>query len=398
MGTYFTVPGDMVMVGAYDPARIADSEYAQWDVWSTSEVRWDGQNFKIRKHATEDVFQVVPDYIRHLRVWNRHPRRGWESDSPVLGAMEVLELIGLYDDRLVAETLSRLIGAGVWMIPQGMNLPSKDGKGGDVNDFLELMKMIAGLAIKDRRSAAAMVPIMIEAAADDIEAASKGLIDFSTNYSDKLLELQEAAVRRWATGVDLPAETMLGMSQATHWNANLISEDRVQTFIVPSLRRGCGNLTVGWMRPALKQFGHENTGLELWFDPSGIKTRVDLSEETQWASDRFMVAEDGTKYNMGLSQTKSPDDDQLKRQMLLHMARMKPEFVPEVLAELGIHHDMPPLSIRQANKVDAAQEGEKAAQDAAQAKLPGPQAGNALDKGPANGAPGRSAKLGTTRQ
>jgi hypothetical protein len=347
MGTYFVVPGDMVLVGAYDPARMADggssAKFARWDVWSRTEVRWDGSKVRIRTEATEDRFQEMPDWIRHTRIWNRHPRRGWEADSPVRASLKVLELIGLYDDRLAAEALSRLIGAGVWMIPQGMKLPTSTGDpaGGTPNDFLRLLMDVASAAIKDKRGPAATVPVLIEAAAEDIAAAKDGHHSFSSSFDERIGDLQERAIRRWATGVDMPAEVMLGLSQATHWNASLISEEKVQSFIVPSLRRACGNLTTGWLRPALQQFGMHNPGLVLWFDPAGIKTHVDLSDETQWASDRFMVGGEDTRYNLGLSQTGVPEGEDLKRQMLLHMARMKPETVPYVLGQLGLGPEVP---------------------------------------------------------
>lgn len=395
MGVYFVVPGDMVLVGAFDPAHIADNKFARWDVWSTTEVRWNGMQMRIREHATEDAWQVMPEYVKHLRVWNRHPRQGWLSDSPVLSSLEVLELISLYDDRLTAEVLSRLIGAGVWMIPQGMKLPTVTGDTGGPEQFLKLLTEIASIAVKNRRSPAANVPVMIEAAAEDIEAASKGMLNFWSSFDEHIGDLQDRAIGRWATGVDLPAETMKGMSQATHWNASLISEDRVQSFIIPSLRRGTGNITVGWLRPALEQFGFNDRGIELWFDPSGIKTRVDLGEEAQWASDNFMIADQDTKYALGLSQMPEPTNEQIKRQMLLHMAKSNPEFVPEILRELGIPNDMPDLTKRQAMQTTLDQTP-KIGQPLSNGNgKPGPQAVNATDKTPAGSGPGRAANLST---
>jgi hypothetical protein len=392
IGTYFTVPGDMAMVGAYDPAHIEENQFAKWDVWSTSELRWNGQSLQIRTSATDEIWKPQPTWIKHLRVWNRHPRWGWLSDSPVLSALDVLEQIGLYDARLRADSLSRLIGAGVWFLPQGMRLPTMTGEAGGPQDFMKLMMQVARIAIKDRYSAAAAVPILAEAAIEDIEAAVKGHIDFATKYDERIGELREADIRRWATAVDLPAETVLGMAEATHWNASLISEDKVQSFIVPSLRRCVGNLTIGWLRPALRQFGLSDPSLVLWFDPSGIKTHVDLGEEAQWASDHHMIADKDTLYALGLGQMEAPENEQLKRQMLLRMAAAQPEFVPEILRELGIPNDMPDLTKRQAVQIGLDQ-----APSGAKGGLPGPQPGNAKDKQPAAGGPGRTAELSTKR-
>lgn len=403
MGTYFMVTGDMALVGAFDPARESENKFAKWDVWSTSEIRWNGQSIQIRTSATDDRWYPQPAWIRHVRVWNRHPRWGWLSDSPVLSALDVLEQIGLYDARLRADSLSRLVGAGVWMIPQGMKLPTSTGAVGGPEDFLQLLMEVAKLAIKDRYSAAATVPIMVEAAAEDIAAAALGHMSFSTKYDEKIESLREADIRRWATAADLPAETIMGMSQSTHWNASLISEDKVQSFIIPSLRRSVGNMTVGWLRPALAEFAQEDRGLVVWYDPSGIKTRVDLATEVQWAKDRFMVSEKDALYLTGLAQLKAPDNEELKRQLLLHMAMQQPEFIPEVLQELGIPNNMPDLTRRQAilttldqtPKVGPELNPRQGGQPGG--GTPGPQAANAKDKQPAAGAPGRAANLSTTR-
>jgi hypothetical protein len=397
MGTYFVVPGDMIAIGSLDPAHMGESKFAKWDLWSTTEVRWDGQKLHIQTEAAQDLFQEQPAYIKHVRIWNRHPRRGWESDSPVLAALRVLELVDLYDSRLAAEALSRLIGAGVWMIPQGMKLPTATGDpaGGTPADFLRLLMEVASIAIKDKRSAAAMVPILVEAAAEDIQAAKDSHVSFSTPFDERIGELQEAAIRRWATGVDLPAEAMLGISQATHWNASLITEDKVQSFIIPSLRRAVGSLTWGWLKPALLEFDLGDPGLVLWFDPAGIKTRVDLGDEAKWGNENFKVTDKDTKYALGLDQTEEPDDDQIKRMMLLHMAKQDPSTVPAVLQELGI--EVSPELLKISSRPVGVSAPGSAPEVAPPAGRPGPQAANERDTSPSTNGVGRTARLSTTK-
>lgn len=391
MGTYFMVPGDMIAVGAYDPAHIADNKFANWNLWSTSEVRWDGQRVHIEG---QNRFEELPSYIKHVRIWNRHPQHGSLSDSPVLSALGVLELINLYDDRLAAEALSRLIGAGVWMIPQGMSLPTSTGDpaGGTPQDFLRLLMEVGSIAVKDRRSAAAMMPILVEANAEDILAAKDSFMSFATGFDERIGELQEKAIRRWATGVDLPAESMLGLSQATHWNASLISEDKVQSFVIPSLRRGVGALTWGWLKPALQSFNLDSSGLEVWFDPSGIKTRVDLGDEAKWGNENFKVSDQDTLYALGLDSTTRPQGEELKRMLLLHMANKSPDKIPAILKELGI--EVSPELLQAATAQATATVTPGATQPPA--GRPGPQANQEQDTKPSVKAPGRTAQLSTS--
>ncbi len=402
MGTYFIVPGDMVAVGSLDPAYMAENKFARWDLWSTTEVRWDGTKFEIQTEALNDRFQAMPDYIKHVRIWNRHPRRGWESDSPVLSSLDVLELVGLYDDRLAAEAISRLIGAGVWAIPQGMSLPTSTGDpaGGTPQDFTRLLMEIAGIAIKDRRSAAATTPIIVEAAAEDIAALKDSFISFATPFAENIGDLQENAIRRWATGVDLPAEVLLGLAQATHWNSSLISEDKLQSFIIPSLRRAVVNLTWGWQRPALKQFNLADSNLCVWFDPAGIKTRVDLSDEAQWGHDNLLIGDVDAKYAKGLSQMTTPEGEELRKQLLMKMAGSVPEAIPDIMRELGLKTDIPGIAqtgLRQ-QIAEAQSRGElpKSSRLTLGTKAPatGPQPNKQAMTVPSR--PGRDATLSTT--
>jgi hypothetical protein len=403
MGTYFTVAGDMVLCGAYDPARMADSPLARWDVYSTSEIRWDGQRIHIRR-SEADRWDLQPEWLRHIRVWNRHPRRGWEPDSPVRGAIEVLEQIKLYDARLTADSLSRLIGAGVWLIPQGMKLPTStgDAAGGTPQDFMRLLMDVAAIAIRDRRSAAAALPIMVEASAEDIQAAKDGHMTFTTPYDERIGELREADIRRWATGIDLPAEVLLGMSTATHWNASLIDESQVRQFIKPSLRRACGNLTIGWQRPALAEFNMSDPSLCVWFDASQLQTRVETDDSSKDLFDRFLIGPEPVLRENVMAKGASPTDDELKRMALLHLMRQRPEYAGICLRELGIENNVPDPPRYKGDSPDPEQAGGPHGGEADAAPKPtgdgrqGPQLAQAFDRVPAGPArPGRTARLDT---
>jgi hypothetical protein len=340
-----------------------------------------------------DHWTPLPEYVKHVRVWNRHPRRGWESDSPVRASMDVLREIRLYDDRIAAQAISRLIGAGMMFIPQGMRLPSPTGdmKDGSPQDFLRLLIQVASIAVKDRRSPAANIPILIEADRDDIAAMKDAHHTFSTPFDEKILEMRESAIRRWATGVDLPAESMLGISSATHWNAALISDDQIKSFVVPSLKRTTGNITIGALWPYLLSVGTPDMSLQLWPDTTNLRARVENTEESQWAHDRFLISDADALVASSLAHTHVPDDNQLKRQMLMHLARTQPQFIGMILRELGIANSIPDVEKITVSTKEAEGSGRMPG-DGRQ----GPQEDQGQDRRPSNGStPGRSATLET---
>ncbi len=74
---------------------------------------------------------------------------------------------------------------------------------------------VAETAIREPESAAATVPIVLEVPADSI--ADFKLLTFESNFDELALKLREEAIKRFATGLEIPAELLLGMGDTNHW-------------------------------------------------------------------------------------------------------------------------------------------------------------------------------------
>ena len=96
-----------------------DASELEWRMLSVSEVSSQGDMVEMSfGTGRADKVKVSPDDIYLVRVWNPHPRRWWEADSPTRASLPVLrELVGL-TMKIAAQVDSRLAGAGVFIVPQ----------------------------------------------------------------------------------------------------------------------------------------------------------------------------------------------------------------------------------------------------------------------------------------
>ncbi|MEV4968640.1 hypothetical protein AB0K58_30785 [Streptomyces sp. NPDC053808] len=73
---------------------------------------------------------------------------------------------------------------------------------------------VAETAYKEPESAAATVPIILEVPAEMIGDIKR--LTFESDFDSLSKELREECIRRFATGLEMPAEILLGMGNVNH--------------------------------------------------------------------------------------------------------------------------------------------------------------------------------------
>lgn len=189
----------------------------EWCAYSTDEVMYDSGTWQINDGA--ETFPIGEHDII-MRCWRPHPRRHHEAQSPVRAALPVLrELHGL-TKHVGAQIDSRLAGAGILFLPQSMTFPTgQGGQGGDategedafIRDLIDAMLT----PIKDRDSAAAVVPLVVKVPDDAIGKVQH--VTFATPLDERAKDLRDEALRRFALGMDIPPEVVLGLGDSNHW-------------------------------------------------------------------------------------------------------------------------------------------------------------------------------------
>ena len=345
LGLHLTVPGDSILAGPTNPDKPAAEPFDQYRIYSTSEIFARNGNLYYRQVGwTKDI--PLPPGVTAVRIWRSHPRR-WEiADSPTLSAFTVLREIDLLDQHVHASAISRLAGAGVWLLPDEMTFPADevDTEGIEIDPFIKNLVEVMSIAIKNPESAAARVPIILRGPMEAVSAAKDGWMTFETPFAEAVPELRNVALRRLALGMDVPPEVLLGMSESTQWSAWQTDESTVRLHTVPLLQLIVNSLTVGWFRPMLKKARTGLTDAEIdrltiWFDISNLQVRPSKTEESQALYDRFEVGGDTLRITTGFTDAEKPTKEELGIQVLFHLLRNDPTLSPyaiNALVEKGV--------------------------------------------------------------
>lgn len=352
IGVALTGPGECELIGTLDQTdRDTSDDFTRMQVYSTEQVitkgggkiavRLDESSMADRFIEGEGPEDTDDSKVTAIRIWRPHPRFSWKADSAARGSLGVLREIKGYDDHIKASLLSRLAGAGLLGIPEGMTLPAsmadeEPGEdGGQVDPFMIYMMEIMALAIGDRESAAALVPILLRGEAEDIAAIRH--ITMDTPFDQRVSENRNDAVGRFGVAVDMPGELLTGYGALQHWTGALITEDFKGGYLAELMGLLCGSLTQGWFYPALVQMGHDDLPADVivWYDDSSVRTRENVGPEAQAAYDRGEIKGDTYRRALGYDAEDMPEGEEGILQVLRTIALKAPATAPIYLAKLG---------------------------------------------------------------
>lgn len=314
-GKHLTVPGEGWIV--VRPNEEVLSPYVpedghDWRVLSVKEVRQqqgkliaeiDGEEVPIPEGDPETMDPAGPVAIR---VWEPDPERSIEADSPVRSSLELLEELLLLNAAVKAIARSRITGRGLLLIPKGTRFPSAK-QGGEEDDLIEIFMTVAETAIRDPESAAATVPIVLELPADTIAEIKH--LKLESEFDELALKLREEAIRRFATGLEIPAEILLGLGDVNHWGAWALTSEAIRLGIEPKLATVAYALTQQWLRPILEAEGDpEWHRWMVWYDTSPLRVRTNRSETALQAFDRGVISADALRRETGFDDSDAPDE------------------------------------------------------------------------------------------
>jgi hypothetical protein len=322
------VAGASYLVG--EPAEDdpeGEGPLVSWNVYSTDDIASAGaDSFRVRDESTPGGYRSLSPAALVVRIWRPHPRWRWQADAPTRAALPALREVALLSGRVRAEALSRLAGAGVFVVPSEASLPpTRDPvTGAEVHrDLLDVLVESMTVPIGDPESASAVVPLLLRvpgALADAVRHVS-----FATPFDERIIELRDSAIRRVATSLDMPAEVLLGLGESNHWSAWQIEEAAVTIHVEPTLDLMCYGLTVGFYRPVLEALGVADVeGRMLWYDSSALRLRPDRSEDAVGAYDRLLIGTEATRREVGFDETDAPAPAEFLRMLGVKLALADP--------------------------------------------------------------------------
>lgn len=333
-----TVPG----VGyIYVEADDKDA-YTGWCVVSNEEVRDQNGVLQITDAESGEWVDIDPSDLL-IKIWRSHPRKRHLPDSPVRAVLGPLAEIKLLSQRIAADARSRLAGNGLLVIPEEAEFPPGQGNaetGEDGDEFIETLIQVTQIPISDQSSPAATTPLVIRVPGEFVDKIQH--ITFYSDFDASLDGLRSSAVKRFALGMDMPPEVVLGLSDTNHWNVWKIADEAITLQIEPLAETGVQGLTLGYLQPALTAEQIDPQTAIVWYDTTDLATRPDMTAAATEAHARLQISNEAYLNYIGADASDAPDDDEFVRRLLIGLATANPQLAPMFLLAAGFDIDFGP--------------------------------------------------------
>lgn len=345
VGVHLTVGGECYLVGReIDGVDI-------WEVVSALEIQSGQAGWQI-KSTDSDTWVPLSDADVVIRVWLPKPDSRWEADSSFRSMLPVLDEIEWMSRYIHAQATSRLAGAGLLFVPEGITFPPappQDGKeveyANDADAFMAMLGELMMEPILDPSSPSAMVPGVVSAPAEAIAEIKH--LTFWTDLDENARAMRQDAIHRFALGMDLPPEMILGMGSnsgtgggrsngVSHWGAWQIEEQTIKMHVEPMLDVFRAAVTSSYIR--ILDGGETDT---VTADTTALRLRPDRSKEALELWDRGVIGDLTLLAENGFAETDAITDTERKDFYLRKIAlgSATPDQVQAALALMGI--DLP---------------------------------------------------------
>jgi len=246
---HLTIPGE-----TYTFVIKGDDGKDEWLIVPADQVNFNRKTLRFTHPLTgEDLSYNIED-LYNFRLWQPHPHKFWEADSPTRGGISALDKIQAIDASIKTTAMSRLVGAGILPMPLEMNLPAPtaDQEGMSPEDaFQQTMHKGVSQSISDPNSPARHVPYFMWMPAEAMAALRDKPITFWSEFDDQASGLRDTEIRRYATGQPLPTEMVTGVGDLNHWTGWQLSEEDLKFDIAPLAQTICDALTVRVVQPVM---------------------------------------------------------------------------------------------------------------------------------------------------
>jgi hypothetical protein len=328
LATQLTVPGEGYLI----VENVNGIE--KWSVRSIDEVRAGRGRYEvIDENSATSGYNWRPlarDSMPPIRVWTPNDRYHHLADSPARAARTTMRELELVNRHIIAQYLSRLASAGVWLVPDEITFPVREEFADAADPFMAEWIEIAAEAIRTPGTAAATVPIPIKVPAEYVDKIRH--LDFTLKIDEKIIDKRESAIKRLASQLNVPPEVLLGVSDLNHWNAWISDETSLKVDVAPDAETICQAITTGYLQPRLRASGVEDwASWVVWYDMSELTLRPDRSDNAIKLYDRMEIGGAALRRETGFDEADKPNREELKEQALKVIIKTLPSGAPTAL-------------------------------------------------------------------
>lgn len=280
-----TIAGECYSIGRARRGLTGD----KWYIASTTELKRRNGGYAINFGYGAETLLRGTDLI--VRLWTPDEEWHFRADSPTQACLPVLaelEELLLFE---FSQLDSRGVAAGLVWLPAGMSNGPSDSSTSpqSADDVFNQIALASKAARTGRGVAAGVVPQFVEIPDDMIGKMQDQPMRFGSELSDKMKEYKESAIRRLATGLNMPAEVLLGMGDVNHISVWSIEESFVKIHIEPMMSLICDGLTTAYLAPLMLALGKDPRKFRIGFDTAPLTVRASRLQDTINLYERRLV-------------------------------------------------------------------------------------------------------------
>lgn len=280
-----TIAGECYSIGRARRGLAGD----KWYIASTTELKRRNGGYAINFGFGAETLLRGTDLI--VRLWTPDEEWHFRADSPTQACLPILaelEELLLFE---FSQLDSRGVAAGLVWLPAGMtNGPSDSSTSPQsADDVFNQIALASKAARTGRGVAAGVVPQFVEIPDDMIGKMQDQPMKFGSELSDRMKEYKESAIRRLATGMNMPAEVLLGMGDVNHISVWSIEESFVKIHIEPMMSLICDGLTTAYLAPLMQALGKDPRRFRIGFDTAPLTVRASRLQDTINLYERRLV-------------------------------------------------------------------------------------------------------------
>lgn len=224
--------GECLAAWKYDAA----GAHTTWEIYGFDDWKLKGKDVIEVRGANGKWRPLEPGWSA-FRMWRPDRSNRFEAWSPHKSMLELLEAMYLHQLADTAVATSRLAGAGILYVPNdGMvSIPVPDGGQPEPGTEEELRQHLVDAmmtSIRDRGGADAVIPLVLFGNAE-FAGGLKHLLMERSDDAQAFATRMKAYRERYASGIDLPAEIVTGMTDANHWTAWKVDQNTWKYYLEP---------------------------------------------------------------------------------------------------------------------------------------------------------------------
>lgn len=273
--------------------------------------------------AAPEIFKG--DQAAVARIWQPDREFSLLPWAAPLGMLDLFDELVLLTREVAGAVRSRLALAGILLVADDIDYEiAKDDNAEPESDeadpFTADLLRVASIAIKDKASAAGVVPLVVRVPPDRVgEGGDKQgfrLLTFNRDWDDAASSKREECVTRFAQGIDLPVEVVKGHMSTTFANAAQISADMYRLYIEPKVSIGVDGLTSGYLQSLIP-----GCPFVIHPDPTDLIVKPDQTADWKDAFDRYAISWSSYRTKLGASEKDAPDDDEIEKRLEIDAAK-----------------------------------------------------------------------------